>query len=68
MTIQCVCESSGQVLWNHVAPSVVKDPLHEEQLLLATHVTQPGPLHSMKPAHLLLLGLYHQDSKLETQG
>lgn len=45
MTRQGVCEASGQVPQNHVAPSVVKDPLHEEQLLLATHVTHPGPLH-----------------------
>lgn len=45
MTRQGVCEASGQVPQNHVAPSVVKDTLHEEQLLLAMHVTHPGPLH-----------------------
>lgn len=46
MTRQVVCEARGQVPQNHVAPSVVKDPFHEEQLLLAPRVTQPGTLHT----------------------
>lgn len=58
---------SRQVPQNHVVPFVAEDPLCAEQLVLATHGTRLGT-HSMKSAQfILLLGLYHQDSKLETQ-